>query len=336
MNVFVMMPFSNGFDDVHEAIKSSFENIGKEIAQEINCIRLDDIKGPGRITDDLIEEIFNSNICVADITGSNPNVLWEVGYAMAFKKPLILLSQDAPNNIPFDLRAFRTIFYEQGKVFSKLKDELGQSFHEIQKKYKTENDDHLPPLLSKCLKIGILDIENHGKCSDLKMIDMIRNARSIDLFFYTGDGFFRVFQNHIVEALKNNNAEIRIIIGTENSLFLDDLNKIEVNNKIRYEKRNINDEVGPIINFYNEFRTTRAPGCGSIELRHFRTELRMSLVLIKLNSNYEWGWVTLSMPPIKAIDTISFEIENNSENINLYKQCKNHFESVWEKIGKMN
>ena len=189
------------------------------------------------------------------------------------------------------------------------------------------------PLLLKCNRTGILDIQHDGKCSNEKMSDKIRNAEKIDIFFYAGSGFFNAFQNELVDALEKNRAEIHIIIGTTNSLFLNDLDKIEFKYH-RGSTRSISTEIDIIKSYIEEWREKRAVGKGTIELKHFSTELRMSMILIKLKNGEEWGWITLAMPPIKAIDTISFEIENNSEGVNLYKQSKKHFDSVWNILPK--
>ena len=49
---------------------------------------------------------------IADITPNNPNVYYEVGYADALNKPLILIADRKEGLKPFDVRAYRTIFYE--------------------------------------------------------------------------------------------------------------------------------------------------------------------------------------------------------------------------------
>jgi nucleoside 2-deoxyribosyltransferase len=91
MNCFVIMPFASEFDDVYATIKTSVESV---IApQGGKCFRLDDARPAGSITNRLLQEIQAATICVADITGNIPNVMWEVGYAMALEKPIILITK---------------------------------------------------------------------------------------------------------------------------------------------------------------------------------------------------------------------------------------------------
>lgn len=103
---FVIMPFSPEYELVYrQLIKPAAETVGLKV------LRADDIYSPGVVTEQIRAAIHQSIICVADITGRNPNVLYEVGIAHTLGKPTILLSQSA-EQIPFDLRALRVVIYE--------------------------------------------------------------------------------------------------------------------------------------------------------------------------------------------------------------------------------
>ena len=121
MQCFVIMPFAAPFGDVYATIKATAENALP--GEAIECRRLDEIKRPGRISDDLIHEITSASFCVADLTGNNANVMWEVGYAMALQKPIVFLSQDVAS-LPFDIRDMRTIKYDRQALSGTLRDEL--------------------------------------------------------------------------------------------------------------------------------------------------------------------------------------------------------------------
>jgi hypothetical protein len=110
LDAFVIMPFSSEFDDVYHTIQRALS--GAIEGEPIDCRRLDQLKAPGRITDDLVHELNAASLCIADLTGANPNVMWEVGYATAKGKPLIPIAQDL-RALPFDIRDFRTIGYER-------------------------------------------------------------------------------------------------------------------------------------------------------------------------------------------------------------------------------
>ena len=91
-----------------------------------DVLRADDIQSTQNIVRDIFEAIVRSDLIVADLTGSNANVFYELGIAHALKRPVILLTQII-DDVPFDLRAYRLIEYnthftEIGKAKQKLTD----------------------------------------------------------------------------------------------------------------------------------------------------------------------------------------------------------------------
>ena len=60
------------------------------------------------------EQISTASFLIADITGNNANVFFELGIAHAASKPVIFLTQDAPKDAPVDVRQFEFIQYELG------------------------------------------------------------------------------------------------------------------------------------------------------------------------------------------------------------------------------
>jgi hypothetical protein len=68
---------------------------------------------PGLVIADIQRQIRESRVVIAEITPVNPNVYYEVGYADAIGKPVILIADAGKlDQLPFDVRAFRTLFYE--------------------------------------------------------------------------------------------------------------------------------------------------------------------------------------------------------------------------------
>lgn len=61
------------------------------------------------------DQIVAADVVLADITGANPNVFYEIGVAQALAKAVIFLTQDAPENAPVDIRQFEFIRYELSK-----------------------------------------------------------------------------------------------------------------------------------------------------------------------------------------------------------------------------
>jgi nucleoside 2-deoxyribosyltransferase len=102
---FVLMPFDSKFDDVYRlGIKET------ATASGILAERVDEQIYSESILERIYRQIDVADFVIADMTGQNPNVFYEVGYAHAKKKICILVTQDA-KDIPFDLKHHRHIIY---------------------------------------------------------------------------------------------------------------------------------------------------------------------------------------------------------------------------------
>lgn len=109
--VFIAMPFGEPWSDaVHACIEQACEKLRSE-GLALRWQRADEIARPGRITEQIIDAITTADVVIADISGLNPNVIYELGYAHASGATLLLLSQN-PGASPFDLRDLRQIRYQ--------------------------------------------------------------------------------------------------------------------------------------------------------------------------------------------------------------------------------
>jgi len=102
---FVAMKFGSRFDIIWNSV------IREVISVEgLVPVRADDLAGPKPILEDIKRQISDARVLIADITTSNPNVFYEVGYADAQAKPLVLLAQK-DTDLPFDVSGYRVVFY---------------------------------------------------------------------------------------------------------------------------------------------------------------------------------------------------------------------------------
>ena len=137
MKIFIIMPFDKKFDDIYDNIKLAMQKAVP--GEQIYCYRLDEIRSAGRITDDLISEIEKALLCIADVSGNNPNVMWEVGYAMALKKPVIAITQHH-ELLPFDIRDMRVIEYDRDRLSVTLRESLVESIKATLAKYEVRRE----------------------------------------------------------------------------------------------------------------------------------------------------------------------------------------------------
>jgi hypothetical protein len=106
IDVFVLMPFTRELKSVwEEHIKDVVSNMG------LTARRADDFFTAHSVMADVWNAICASRAIIADCTGRNPNVFYEIGVAHTIGKPVILITQD-PDDVPFDLRHLRHIEYE--------------------------------------------------------------------------------------------------------------------------------------------------------------------------------------------------------------------------------
>ena len=83
----------------------------------MKAVRADaDIYGTGKIIDQIWHGIHSARVLVAELTGRNPNVLYELGLAHALQKPVVLVSSNK-DDVRFDVQHVRVIYYDKDDPF---------------------------------------------------------------------------------------------------------------------------------------------------------------------------------------------------------------------------
>lgn len=105
-DVFLLMPFL-------DELKPVYEDHVKAVARRINVTvsRADDFFAASSIVSDVWNAINRAKVLIADCTGRNPNVFYELGIAHTLGKPVILIAQ-SKDDIPFDVQHVRAILYD--------------------------------------------------------------------------------------------------------------------------------------------------------------------------------------------------------------------------------
>ena len=136
LKVFVIMPFTEPWSDTtYSHIRESVEELG-DPAGIMDVYRADDISKQGSITGQIKDAISNADVVIADITGVNPNVMWELGYADGLGKSIVILNQ-RPDDSPFDMVDRRQVKYgpqptkdDQSQLVRHIRDALRSAFGE--------------------------------------------------------------------------------------------------------------------------------------------------------------------------------------------------------------
>jgi len=133
---FVMMPFGQ-WNDVY--YRDVYIPAIKEAGFE--PVRGDEIFSSGSVVEQIWEQIDKAKVLLADLTGKNPNVFYELGLAHAARKPVIFTSGSL-DDVPFDLRHLRVIIYDIHEPSWNQK--LKGSITAYLKSAKTEPDRSIP------------------------------------------------------------------------------------------------------------------------------------------------------------------------------------------------
>jgi len=127
------MPFKPELNYFYLYVKKHIEEV-----HNVECFRGDNDVLTIPLLDKIKQYIENADILIADCTGKNPNVFYELGIAHTLNKKVILISMDDVKEAPADIRHYEFIRYQLEKhedFLAKLDNALTNVF--------VENYEHL-------------------------------------------------------------------------------------------------------------------------------------------------------------------------------------------------
>ena len=107
---FVVAPIGKHGSEIRKRSDNVFNYIIAPTVSKFGyeAVRADKIDEPGSINHQITLQLLNAELVIADLTGSNPNVFYELAVRHAFRKPFIqIIKKD--DLIPFDIKDLRTI-----------------------------------------------------------------------------------------------------------------------------------------------------------------------------------------------------------------------------------
>ena len=122
-NCFVIMPFRPELAYLYRGMKDYLE----QAFPGIGVVRGDDQAMTVPLLQKIADYIRQADVVVADCSGRNPNVFYELGLAHALTKPVVLITSDPIEQAPTDIRAFEFISYaslEPDKFLARLEQAL--------------------------------------------------------------------------------------------------------------------------------------------------------------------------------------------------------------------
>lgn len=102
----LITPLGEDYSEVREAVTQMLLEIGVE------PIRVENMAPKEQIIEMILRSINRADFIIADLTGKNPNVMYEVGFAHALKKQLFLIVQQDSEPLPSDMSGHLFFVYD--------------------------------------------------------------------------------------------------------------------------------------------------------------------------------------------------------------------------------
>ena len=103
----IITPFDAAGARLKDTIQRALDEVG------VRTIRLENLRPSAVLVNAVTDAIKSADFIVVDVSRQNPNVMYELGYAHALRKPTILIMDSEVNSpLPFDLQGLRYIAYD--------------------------------------------------------------------------------------------------------------------------------------------------------------------------------------------------------------------------------
>lgn len=130
---FVVSPIGAEDSETRERADKLLEHVIEDTVEDFgyDTVRADQLDEPGKISTQVIQHTVNAELVIADLTGENPNVFYELAIRHAANEPFIQIIEKG-HEIPFDVYDQRTI-----KIDIQDLDSVNQSKNQIESHIET-------------------------------------------------------------------------------------------------------------------------------------------------------------------------------------------------------
>jgi cell division protein ZapA (FtsZ GTPase activity inhibitor) len=174
---FVISPIGSDNSDIRRRADQVYKHIICPPLEQAGyeVVRADKISDPGMITSQIIEHVVSDDLVIADLTGHNPNVFYELAVRHAVGKPFIQII-DHKEDIPFDIAGFRTIHFDHKDL-----DSAAQAKEEIAKQVEAISSQEFRVITPLNVTIDMQKMQSSGDLEEVylsKMFEAISSMQS--------------------------------------------------------------------------------------------------------------------------------------------------------------
>jgi hypothetical protein len=174
----IIMPISaidgcseSHWSDVHEILNEAIEDAGFEANLVSNA---DDV---GIIQKRIIQNLYDNPVVVCDVSGKNPNVMFELGMRLAFDRPTIIVKDDK-TSYAFDTSPIEHLEYPRDLRFGQIVEFKEKLQEKIQNTYKKSTTDaNYTTFLKHFGEFKVAKIEQREVSSQELILDELRSLR---------------------------------------------------------------------------------------------------------------------------------------------------------------
>lgn len=184
---FIITPIGNDGSETFRKAKGVIDSVIKPILSDYEFTDIKpayEINVSGMINTQIINRIVEDDLVIANLTGNNPNVMYELCLRHVAAKPIIHICEKG-TVLPFDIKDSRTIFYTDDMLgVEELKDKMKLFMDEI-----SYNDDYMDNPVYNAQRYGKLLKETQGT-NDNQVLQLLmdisnklsedRNYKSLD------------------------------------------------------------------------------------------------------------------------------------------------------------
>lgn len=170
---FVISPIGQPNSDERKRADEVLDHIIRKALNNLyHVVRADEIAQPGMIAISVVQQLDQAPLVIADLTGRNPNVFYELAVRHAVRKPIIHITEDSLQELPFDINGMRVIQFDHRSLSSAA--QCIDSIREYLAEFDAGAQVHSPISLALDI-LGQTNITSDQKAILTQIVDLSRN-----------------------------------------------------------------------------------------------------------------------------------------------------------------